>query len=175
MVESWNAAVRCDYLLFHIVACLLFLIQKYSRTSLICRRSHHQLLSLIYIELKVYLKDSYISMTMWCLGMPGIRFVLTCSDEVWPSDFYTPSGGQKVFLSWPVPNCADGCPSSWIGDGYCDPACNVSDCDFDFPDCIHGANSTTRASSSWWHDWSNTYNSDTDGYCHTGCPDRYEH
>lgn len=26
------------------------------------------------------------------------------------------------------------------GDGYCDKACNVASCNFDFPDCINGSN-----------------------------------
>ena len=57
-------------------------------------------------------------------------------DHVWPDDFYTHSKGQKVFLSWPVPNCNEGCPASWINDKYCDKACNVSLCDYDGGDCL---------------------------------------
>jgi len=41
-----------------------------------------------------------------------------------------------VYLTWPVPNCAEGCPGSWIKDGYCDKACNNSACDWDGGDCI---------------------------------------
>ena len=26
---------------------------------------------------------------------------------------------------------------SWIGDGFCDKACNTSACDFDYPDCLN--------------------------------------
>uniref|UniRef100_A0A8C4X0I1 N-acetylglucosamine-1-phosphotransferase subunits alpha/beta n=1 Tax=Eptatretus burgeri TaxID=7764 RepID=A0A8C4X0I1_EPTBU len=55
--------------------------------------------------------------------------------DVWPEDFYTHSRGQKVYLSWPVPNCAEGCPPSWVHDGYCDHACNLSACDWDGGDC----------------------------------------
>lgn len=55
--------------------------------------------------------------------------------DVWPDDFYTHAGGQKVYLTWPVPNCAEGCPSSWIKDNYCDKACNTSECDWDGGDC----------------------------------------
>merc|ERR1719471_1959121 len=29
-----------------------------------------------------------------------------------------------------------GCPSSWVKDGYCDKACNVSECLFDGGDCL---------------------------------------
>lgn len=57
-------------------------------------------------------------------------------EEVWPDDFYSHSNGQKVYLTWPVPNCADGCPGSWIKDGYCDKACNNSACDWDGGDCL---------------------------------------
>ncbi len=28
------------------------------------------------------------------------------------------------------------CPPTWLGDGYCDKACNVSECDFDEGDCL---------------------------------------
>uniref|UniRef100_A0A8C0CPR5 N-acetylglucosamine-1-phosphotransferase subunits alpha/beta n=1 Tax=Balaenoptera musculus TaxID=9771 RepID=A0A8C0CPR5_BALMU len=55
--------------------------------------------------------------------------------DVWPDDFYSHSKGQKVYLTWPVPNCAEGCPGSWIKDSYCDKACNNSACDWDGGDC----------------------------------------
>ncbi|KFO30294.1 N-acetylglucosamine-1-phosphotransferase subunits alpha/beta [Fukomys damarensis] len=55
--------------------------------------------------------------------------------DVWPDDFYSHSKGQKVYLTWPVPNCAEGCPGSWVRDGYCDKACNNSACDWDGGDC----------------------------------------
>ncbi|XP_044918170.1 N-acetylglucosamine-1-phosphotransferase subunits alpha/beta isoform X2 [Felis catus] len=42
---------------------------------------------------------------------------------------------HQVYLTWPVPNCAEGCPGSWIKDGYCDKACNNSACDWDGGDC----------------------------------------
>lgn len=35
-----------------------------------------------------------------------------------------------------MPNCAEGCPGSWIKDGYCDKACNNSACDWDGGDCL---------------------------------------
>ena len=34
-----------------------------------------------------------------------------------------------------MPNCQDGCPSTWIKDGYCDKACNNSECEWDGGDC----------------------------------------
>ena len=55
--------------------------------------------------------------------------------DVWPDDFVAASGAQKVYLTWPVPNCNDGCPASWISDGYCDRACNNSQCEWDGGDC----------------------------------------
>ena len=48
------------------------------------------------------------------------------------------SSHLQVYLSWPVPYCAEGCPPNWITDRYCDQACNNSMCDWDGGDC-HGA------------------------------------
>eukprot|EP01130_Rhizamoeba_saxonica_P004675 TRINITY_DN1897_c0_g2_i1.p1 TRINITY_DN1897_c0_g2~~TRINITY_DN1897_c0_g2_i1.p1 ORF type:complete len:829 (+),score=172.96 TRINITY_DN1897_c0_g2_i1:53-2488(+) len=92
--------------------------------------------------------------------------------EVWPSDFYTEAFGQRIFLSWPVPNCAEGCPSNWINDGYCDVACNVSECDFDGGDCAN----TNTSNSGWW--WNNNNNNDGsfnayEKYCSKGCVDSW--
>ena len=50
-------------------------------------------------------------------------------------DFYTRSRGFKVYLSWEVPNCADGCADIFLNDGVCDRVCNVSSCGFDMGDC----------------------------------------
>jgi len=33
------------------------------------------------------------------------------------------------------PDCADGCPAYWLGDGFCDNACLNSACNFDGGDC----------------------------------------
>ncbi|XP_068611095.1 N-acetylglucosamine-1-phosphotransferase subunits alpha/beta [Brachionichthys hirsutus] len=80
--------------------------------------------------------------------IPGLsqKFIYLNDDvmfgkDVWPDDFYTHSKGQKVYLTWPVPNCAEGCPGSWIKDGYCDKACNNSACDWDAGDCLGAAGS----------------------------------
>ncbi|XP_060770275.1 N-acetylglucosamine-1-phosphotransferase subunits alpha/beta isoform X2 [Neoarius graeffei] len=80
--------------------------------------------------------------------IPGLsqKFIYLNDDvlfgkDVWPDDFYSHSKGQKVYLTWPVPNCAEGCPGSWIKDGYCDKACNNSACDWDGGDCLGGAGS----------------------------------
>uniref|UniRef100_A0A8C4H064 N-acetylglucosamine-1-phosphotransferase subunits alpha/beta n=1 Tax=Dicentrarchus labrax TaxID=13489 RepID=A0A8C4H064_DICLA len=78
--------------------------------------------------------------------IPGLsqKFIYLNDDvmfgkDVWPDDFYSHSKGQKVYLTWPVPNCAEGCPGSWIKDGYCDKACNNSACDWDGGDCVGSA------------------------------------
>lgn len=31
--------------------------------------------------------------------------------------------------------CAPECPDGWLGDGQCDPKCNVATCDYDKGDC----------------------------------------
>ncbi|XP_030845190.1 N-acetylglucosamine-1-phosphotransferase subunits alpha/beta isoform X1 [Strongylocentrotus purpuratus] len=103
--------------------------------------------------------------------IPGLskKFIYLNDDtmfgkDIWPDDFYTHASGQKVYLTWPVPNCAEGCPSSWIKDNYCDKACNNSECEWDGGDCtgvsaqggaiggIHGANTNMEQM-----------------YCNTGC------
>eukprot|EP01133_Synstelium_polycarpum_P003476 gene3476-3966_t len=101
---------------------------------------------------------------------------------VFPDDFMTQGGGQKVFLSWPVPNCNDGCPNNWIGDGFCDAACNVTLCDFDGNDCN---NSTGQAKTRWWNrggGGASTAGTSTSAnrevakpksYCSRGCPDSW--
>lgn len=74
--------------------------------------------------------------------IPGLsKKVLYLNDDVmfgqpvWPDDFYTHSNGQKAYLAWQVPHCAEGCPPTWITDKYCDKACNNSACDWDGGDC----------------------------------------
>lgn len=63
--------------------------------------------------------------------------------NVWPEDFYTHAGGYKVRLAWPVPDCALGCPTSWVKDGYCDKPCNNSKCEWDGGDCLGPTASVT--------------------------------
>ncbi|XP_064482412.1 N-acetylglucosamine-1-phosphotransferase subunits alpha/beta-like [Ornithodoros turicata] len=74
--------------------------------------------------------------------IPGLskRFIYLNDDvmfgkRVWPDDFYSHSNGYKVRLAWSVPDCALGCPTSWIRDGYCDRPCNNSHCQWDGGDC----------------------------------------
>lgn len=64
-------------------------------------------------------------------------------NTVWPEDWFSPTSGQKVYLSWQVPDCVPGCPAFWLGDGMCDQACNVQECLFDMGDC---ANVTAKKS-----------------------------
>ncbi|XP_071809115.1 N-acetylglucosamine-1-phosphotransferase subunits alpha/beta-like [Asterias amurensis] len=104
--------------------------------------------------------------------IPGLskKFIYLNDDTmfgkpVWPDDFYTHSRGQKVYLTWPVPNCAEGCPPSWIRDNYCDTACNNSECDWDGGDCsgtpksgVGGVAADRGAALDF-----------TDMYCKTGC------
>eukprot|EP01029_Cantina_marsupialis_P028316 TRINITY_DN775_c0_g8_i1.p1 TRINITY_DN775_c0_g8~~TRINITY_DN775_c0_g8_i1.p1 ORF type:complete len:956 (-),score=249.19 TRINITY_DN775_c0_g8_i1:43-2514(-) len=59
--------------------------------------------------------------------------------EVWPEDFYSTGFGQKIYYSWDAPQCSDGCSDMWLGDGFCDQACNNTVCNFDFGDCSGGA------------------------------------
>ena len=74
--------------------------------------------------------------------VPGVskRFVYFNDDVLlgaptWPDDFVTLDGAQRVYLAWDAPKCNEGCHDTWIGDGSCDVQCNVSSCDFDYPDC----------------------------------------
>ena len=91
------------------------------------------------------------------------------ADDVWPDDFYTHAKGQKIYLTWPVPNCNEGCPSSWINDKYCDKACNVSECDWDGGDCL-GVNKK----SSWnYQSWRNQHSAYRLEFCATGCADTW--
>nr|XP_012221033.1 PREDICTED: N-acetylglucosamine-1-phosphotransferase subunits alpha/beta [Linepithema humile] len=55
--------------------------------------------------------------------------------EIWPEDFITQAGGQKVYQAWWVPDCSEVCPWAWVGDGSCDHACNTTLCEFDGGDC----------------------------------------
>ena len=113
--------------------------------------------------------------------IPGLssRFIYLNDDvmfgaPVWPDDFYTAGGGQKIFFAWPVPNCAPGCPTNWLGDGFCDQACNVSECDYDNGDCL--ANSTSRYASAYGYsgqDWAAAETLRVSSYCARSCPDSW--
>jgi hypothetical protein len=90
--------------------------------------------------------------------------------EVWPDDFYTHALGHKVYLAWPVPNCADACPNNWLGDGFCDLACNTTSCDYDARDCV-GVNVTTSRYGNWYNNQART--GDAGAFCALGCPDTW--
>lgn len=107
--------------------------------------------------------------------IPGLskRFIYLNDDvmfgkDVWPDDFYTFSGGQKVYLTWPVPNCQDGCPTTWIKDGYCDKACNNSDCEWDGGDCT--GDHVNQAAHWQGGGWQGDTGAD---YCYQGCPNSW--
>lgn len=96
--------------------------------------------------------------------------------DVWPDDFYSHSKGQKVYLTWPVPNCAEGCPGSWIKDGYCDKACNNSACDWDGGDCSgnsggsrYGAGGGGTGSIGAGQPWQFGGGMNSVSYCNQGC------
>ncbi|XP_073972252.1 N-acetylglucosamine-1-phosphate transferase subunits alpha and beta isoform X3 [Rhodnius prolixus] len=61
---------------------------------------------------------------------------LLIGQDIWPEDFISPVTGQKIYLSWPVPDCSGTCPWVWVGDGACDAPCNNTDCSFDGGDCL---------------------------------------
>jgi len=96
----------------------------------------------------------YASLFSLVCSIPGLadRFIYMNDDVMFgapvsPADFYTRQHGQRVYLSWPVPDCAPGCPSSWIGDGYCDSSCDVESCEFDGGDCANKTSSTWQPNS----------------------------
>ncbi len=83
-----------------------------------------------------------------------------------PEDFVSVSGVQKFHLAWDVPKCAPGCSDSWIGDGFCDRACNVSACNFDYPDC-------SNATSPGWQSGNSGDQPNSKPLCSKGCPDSW--
>ena len=52
------------------------------------------------------------------------------------SDYLTDHHVHKLRLSWQVPPCATGCSRTWLGDGFCDRACNTTLCLYDGGDCL---------------------------------------
>jgi hypothetical protein len=88
--------------------------------------------------------------------------------KVFPEDFISLRGAQRLIMSWDVPKCAPGCSDTWIGDGFCDKACNVAACNFDFPDCVNGTNSNTQGGYN-----ANSRPSSSQAMCTKGCPDNW--
>ena len=116
--------------------------------------------------------------------IPGLskRFLYLNDDillgrPIYPEDFYTESKGFKVYLSWPVPNCAEGCPMNWLKDGYCDQACNSSECLWDGGDCdVDKQNKNSRPNDSrlpFLNAYTDTPVKYTDGYCSPNCVDSW--
>ncbi len=68
-------------------------------------------------------------------------------------------------MAWDVPKCAPGCSDSWIGDGFCDRACNVSACNFDFPDCVNATSSGSHGNG--------MDQKSQKPFCAKGCPDSW--
>ena len=104
--------------------------------------------------------------------IPGLskRFIYFNDDVMlgaptWPEDFHSPSTGQKVYLSWDVPKCSEGCSDAWIGDKQCDLACNNSRCLWDLNDCENTTSSSTNTGS---HS-SNSHRRTQTFYCSSGC------
>lgn len=64
---------------------------------------------------------------------PILLYCLSHLYLTWPVLIYCLS---QLYLTWPIPSCNEGCPSNWIRDGYCDKACNTSECDWDGGDCV---------------------------------------
>ncbi|XP_017485356.1 PREDICTED: N-acetylglucosamine-1-phosphotransferase subunits alpha/beta isoform X1 [Rhagoletis zephyria] len=54
---------------------------------------------------------------------------------VYPEDLYTESEGVRIYQAWMVPDCAEDCPWTYIGDGACDRHCNIAKCQYDGGDC----------------------------------------
>jgi hypothetical protein len=103
--------------------------------------------------------------------IPGLskRFIYFNDDvmlgsAVYPDDFISLAGIQRLYFAWDVPKCNPGCNENWIGDGACDKACNVAACNFDYPDCVNvTATSNTN----------NVEKSKPSNFCNKGCPDSW--
>ena len=89
---------------------------------------------------------------------------LLVTKPIWPDDFYTKSNGFKIYLAWSLPSCNNNkCPNNWIHDGYCDKACNTSDCEFDGGDCLNAFNNKSGSSFQQHQGIQN------DLFCSSGC------
>ena len=67
-----------------------------------------------------------------CTAVPDMASSLSLHSCTWCGHFCF---FAQLYLTWPVPSCNEGCPSNWIHDGYCDKACNSSECEWDGGDC----------------------------------------
>ncbi|XP_018323568.1 N-acetylglucosamine-1-phosphotransferase subunits alpha/beta [Agrilus planipennis] len=78
--------------------------------------------------------------------IPGLsdRFIyfnddVFLGDSIFPDDFYSPNNGFIVYLSWPIPMCAEDCPWVYVGDKECDLPCLNDECQMDGGDCDFGS------------------------------------
>lgn len=85
--------------------------------------------------------------------------------EIYLDDFYTESRGFKFHLAWQLPGCNPNCPNSWIKDGYCDKACNTTECEYDGGDCI-SANMDRSGRQSFLNQ---SHLITSEFYCSSGC------
>ncbi|OQS03102.1 N-acetylglucosamine-1-phosphotransferase subunits alpha/beta, partial [Thraustotheca clavata] len=75
-------------------------------------------------------------------NIPGLsEYFLYFNDEVflsapvYPEDFLSTQGTQNVFFAWNAPDCTAKCKFQMLGNGECNPACNVESCGYDYGDC----------------------------------------
>jgi UDP-N-acetylglucosamine-lysosomal-enzyme len=111
--------------------------------------------------------------------IPGLskKFIYMNDDvmfgqDIGPDDFYTHTRGQKAYLAWQVPHCAEGCPPTWITDKYCDKACNNSACDWDGGDCV-GVSGRASSIYSGWRGAHGGLFASSSHFCNTGCADSW--
>lgn len=73
-----------------------------------------------------------------------------------------------------MPECSSGCPGSWIQDGYCDRACNNTECNWDGGDCTHQG-VLVNGSPPAYDDYGNIDNTDNEHVdeCHQSCSDSW--
>jgi UDP-N-acetylglucosamine-lysosomal-enzyme len=115
--------------------------------------------------------------------IPGLsRHFLYLNDDVMfgnhieMEDFWSHGKGHQIYLSWNIPNCANGCPDTWINDGYCDNACNVPECRFDGQDCINITHYDPNDSTSLYGSQQSSSDSTptiASPYCAQGCPNNW--
>ncbi|XP_054648153.1 N-acetylglucosamine-1-phosphotransferase subunits alpha/beta-like isoform X2 [Dunckerocampus dactyliophorus] len=70
--------------------------------------------------------------------------------DIWLDDFYTPSKGQKVYVTWPIRPCAQRCPGTLIKNQRSNPQCNNAACDWDGGNCKSRKQRSGRSVGRWW-------------------------
>jgi len=89
--------------------------------------------------------------------------------NIWPDDFFTKSNGFKIHLAWALPGCNPNCPNNWIRDGYCDKACNTTECEFDGGDCTKTDKNRSHYDNARLSLMNETQKLFPDFYCSPGC------